>query len=245
MRQPSPQVTFRYSVVVPVFNEAANIGAFCLRAVATLPACYELLVCCDMLEDDTLPAIAALPVHEKPPHVRTVLNEIGPGVRYAIEAGMRAAHAPVVVVMMADLSDDFEKVEQMVARAEAGAAVVCASRYMPGGRQIGGPWLKGLLSRLAGISLYWLASVPTRDPTNSFKAYRRDFLDSATIESTAGFSLALELTVKAHFGGKRVEELPATWRDRLAGRSRFRLWKWLPHYARWYFWALRRRWLGS
>ena len=234
----------RYSVVVPVFNEAANIGPFCRAVISELPAGFELLVCYDIPEDDTLPALAALPAETKPARLRLVHNTLGRGVRYAIEAGMRAAEAPVVLVSMVDLSDDYRIVGEMIARAEAGAAVVCASRYMPGGRQIGGPWLKGLLSRTAGLTLHGLAGVPTRDPTNSFKAYRRDFLRRTPIESTAGFCLALELTVKAHVGGERVEEIAATWRDRTAGESRFRLLAWLPMYLRWYLWALRRRWLG-
>lgn len=234
----------RYSVVVPVFHEADNIGPFCRAVRESFPPGYELLVCYDMDEDRTLPALAALPAAEKPETVRLVRNDLGRGVRYAIEAGMRAAATPVVIVTMVDLSDDYRIVEEMVGRAEAGAAVVCPSRYMPGGRQIGGPWLKGLLSRTAGVSLHWLAGVPTNDPTNSFKAYRKDFLDRTPIESTAGFSLGLELTVKAHFSGARVEEIPATWRDRTAGESRFRLFAWLPLYLRWYVWALRRRWLG-
>jgi hypothetical protein len=154
---------------------------------------------------------------------------------------MRAAAAPVVVVSMVDLSDDYAVLPEMVRRARAGAAVVCASRYMRGGRQLGGPWLKGRLSRLAGVTLHHLAALPTHDPTNSFKAYRKDFLERTPLESRAGFALALELTVKAHFSGERVEELPATWRDRAAGTSRFRLLAWLPEYLRWYVWALRRR----
>ena len=173
--------------------------------------------------------------------MRPILNSLGPGVRYAIEAGMRAAAAPVVVVSMADVSDDFSRLEEMVSRVEAGADVVCASRYMPGGRQIGGPWLKSLMSRAAGVTLHALSGLPTHDPTNSFKAYRREFLRRTRIESPAGFALALELTVKAHFGGGRVEEVPATWRDRAKGKSRFRLFAWMPHYLRWYVWALKRR----
>jgi len=39
----------------------------------------------------------------------------------------------------------------------------------------------------------------------------------------------------------RVEEVPATWNDRAKGESRFRLFSWMPHYLRWYFWALARR----
>ena len=233
----------RYSVVVPVFHEAGNIGAFCRAVRASFPPGYELLVCYDVPDDSTLPALAALPAADKPAEVRLVHNTLGRGARWAIEAGMRAARGPLVVVTMVDLSDDYRIVAEMVARAEAGAAVVCPSRYMRGGRQIGGPRLKGLLSRAAGVSLHWLAGLPTHDPTNSFKAYRKDFLERTPIESPAGFALALELTVKAHFAGERVEEIPATWRDRTAGESRFRLWSWLPLYLRWYGWALARRWL--
>lgn len=234
----------RYSVVVPVYHEAETIGPFFRAVMAQLPPGYELLVCYDVEDDPTLPAIMALRDAEKPDGTRLVHNTLGRGARWAIEAGLRAARAPVVLVTMVDLSDDYRIVERMIGGVEAGAAVVCASRYMPGGRQIGGPWLKGLLSRLAGLSLHRLAGLPTRDPTNSFKAYRRDFLERTPIESAAGFSLALELTVKAHFSGERVEEVPATWRDREAGESRFRLIAWLPGYLRWYLWALARRWLG-
>jgi glycosyltransferase involved in cell wall biosynthesis len=234
----------RYSIVLPVYDEGANIGAFCRRARAELPPGFELLVCYDFDADNTLPALDALSSEARPETVRLVRNTLGRGVRYAIEAGMRAAAAPVVLVMMADLSDDFSRAGEMVARAEAGASVVCASRYVKGGRQIGGPRLKGFLSRTAGVTLHWLAGVPTHDPTNSFKAYRREFLARTPIESPAGFVLAMELTLKAHFAGERVEEVPAVWFDRRAGQSRFRLFAWLPLYLRWYAWALRRRWLG-
>lgn len=227
-----------------MFNEAGNIGPLCRAALAWPPG-YELLVCYDFEGDSTLPALAALPAADKPESLRLVRNDLGRGVRYAIEAGMKAARAPVVVVSMVDLSDDYSRMEAMVAGVEGGADVVCASRYVKGGEQIGGPWLKGFLSRAAGVSLHVLAGLPTHDPTNSFKAYKKSFLDRTPIESPAGFSLGLELTVKAHFGGGRVEEVPATWRDRTAGESRFKLWQWMPLYLRWYFWALRQRFLGS
>ena len=147
--------------------------------------------------------------------------------------------------MMADLSDDFARVEEMVARVEAGADVVCASRYMKGGRQIGGPWLKGKLSRVAGLTLKWFTGLPTHDPTNSFKAYSTEFLRRTPLESTAGFCLGIELTVKAHFSGGRVEQVPAIWHDRTEGQSRFKLRAWLPHYLHWYVWAMKARFLGK
>src|SRR5436190_6047395 len=107
MTTPAPPSGLRYSVVVPVYNEGKNIAAYCREAARYFPPNYELLICYDFEGDDTLPALAALPAADKPANLRLVLNTLGRGVRYAIEAGMRAARAPVVVVSMADLSDDF------------------------------------------------------------------------------------------------------------------------------------------
>jgi dolichol-phosphate mannosyltransferase len=229
----------RYSVIVPVYNEGPNIVNLCRRALRELPGEYELLICYDFAADNTLPALAAIPDDQKPANIRLVLNTLGRGVRYAIEAGMRAAATPIVVVTMADLSDSLTSVPAMLEKAESGAAVVSGSRYMEGGRQIGGPALKGLMSKMAGLSLYHIAGMPTHDATNSFKAYRKDFLDTVTIESKAGFALGIELTVKAFLRGLRVDEVPATWTDRSAGESRFKLMAWLPTYLKWYFLALR------
>lgn len=224
----------RYSVVVPVYNEADNIRPL-LRALRDqLPPSFETLVVYDFEGDTTLPVLAAVSPEERPAIVRPVRNDLGPGVRFAIEKGMRSATAPVVLVTMADLSDDYSIAERMIRLAEEGADVVCASRYMRGGKQIGGPFLKSLLSRTAGLTLHWFAGLPTHDATNSFRVYRKDFLDRNEIESSAGFALALELTVKAHIQGRRVEEVPATWTDRTAGTSRFRTFAWMPHYLKWY-----------
>lgn len=116
---------------------------------------------------------------------------------------MNAATASVVVVTMADLSDDWSRVLQMIELIESGADVVSASRYMKGGRQIGGPLFKRILSQTAGVTLYWIAGIPTRDPTNSYRAYSKSFLDEVQIESTAGFSLAGDRRVKrTHFGAE-------------------------------------------
>jgi len=119
--------------------------------------------------------------------------------------------------------------------------VVCGSRYMKGGRQTGGPLLKRLLSRTAGLTLNLLAGVPTKDVTNSFKMYRTAFLQSLTFESTGGFEIGMEAVVKAYVAGGRIAEVPSVWTDRIEGESRFRLWKWLPNYLRWYLYAFRGR----
>src|SRR5262245_66500217 len=103
-----------------------------------------------------------------------------------MKAGIAATASPYVVISMADGSDEPSVVDQMVELARNGADVVAASRYMPGGHQIGGPPLKRLMSRTAGLSLHWLAGGPPRDATSNFKLYGRAFPDSSSNERNAG-----------------------------------------------------------
>jgi glycosyltransferase involved in cell wall biosynthesis len=231
------------SLVVPVYNEADNIQNFLRDAEAAIPLPHETLLIYDFPEDTTLPAVAAM---QPPcPSVRLVHNTIGRGVLNALKAGLAASTGDVVVVMMADCSDDARDVLPMAELIRKGADVVAGSRYVRGGKQIGGPFLKRTLSRMAGMSLHYMAGLPIHDATNNFRAYSRRVVEQFSIESEAGFSVAMELTLKAHWKGWRIAEVPTTWRDRTVGASRFRLWAWMPHYLRWYFQALRRAWFGN
>lgn len=231
----APQLT----IVVPVYNEPDNIGPTLRRLAADVHEPNETLVVYDFDGDTTVPVVQRLAAEI--PGLRGLRNDLGRGVLNAMKAGIAGTSGEFVLISMADGSDEPHIVDSMVALARDGADVVSASRYMKGGHQIGGPLLKRLMSRAAGLSLHWFAGVPTHDPTNNFKLYRRDFLEATPIESEAGFELALELTVKATIAGRRVAEIPTTWRDRTAGQSNFKLRKWLPHYLRWYLVALRAR----
>jgi glycosyltransferase involved in cell wall biosynthesis len=220
------------AIVLPVYNEGEAVEPV-LRALSRAVATpHELVVVYDFDEDSTVPVVARLAAEL--PGLRGLRNDLGRGVLNAMKAGIAGTHAPYVLISMADGSDEPHVVDPMVALARDGADVVAASRYVRGGSQVGGPFVKRLMSRTAGLTLHWFAGVPTHDPTNNFKLYRRDFLDAVTIESRAGFELALELTVKATLLGRRVAEVPTTWRDRTAGQSNFKLRKWLPHYLHWY-----------
>ena len=220
------------SIVMPVFKEGEAVEP-ALRAIARdIATPHEILVVYDFDEDPTVPVIARLAAEL--PQVRGLRNDLGRGVLNAMKAGIAAGRGDYVLITMADGSDEPAIVDRMVGLARDGADVVAASRYMRGGRQVGGPLLKRIMSRTAGLTLHWFAGVPTHDPTNNFKLYARRFLDAVVIESTAGFELALELTVKATLDRRTVAEVPTTWRDRTAGQSNFRLRKWLPHYLHWY-----------
>jgi dolichol-phosphate mannosyltransferase len=227
------------SVVVPVFREGEHVEPVLRALDAGIAVPHEILVVYDFDEDPTVPVIERL--QAELPAIRGLRNDLGRGVLNAMKAGIDASRGRFVLISMADGSDEPQIVDSMVALARDGADVVAASRYMRGGHQVGGPPLKRLMSRTAGLTLHWFGGVATHDPTNNFKLYSQRLLDATPIESTAGFELALELTVKATLAGRRVAEVPTTWRDRTAGRSNFRLRKWLPHYLRWYWVAIRGR----
>jgi len=225
-------VTPGLSIVLPVYNEGEAVEPVLRALSAGVTTPHELVIVYDFDGDTTVPVVTRLTAEI--PELRALRNDLGRGVLNAMKAGIAGTSAPYVLISMADGSDEPQIVDAMVELAREGADVVAASRYMRGGRQLGGPRLKRLMSRTAGLSLHWFAGVATHDPTNNFKLYSRRFLDATTIESSAGFELALELTVKATLAGRPVAEVPTTWRDRTAGQSNFKLRRWLPHYLHWY-----------
>jgi dolichol-phosphate mannosyltransferase len=226
------------SIVIPVYNEGANFRALWNELAGLLTADFMAYVVYDFAEDDTLPAVNKI-MSDGEKRLRTVKNQRAPGVVGAIMTGFEVVPDGPVLVVMADLSDDLRQVNRMLELYGQGYHIVAGSRYMKGGRLIGGPFFKQMLSRIAGTSLWWLRGLPTHDATNAFKIYDRAMVRSLNVQSRGGFELNLELTVKAFLAGYRIAEVPVTWRDRTAGKSRFRLWNWLPRYLRWYLYAFR------
>jgi len=228
-------MTPRVSIVIPAYNEGLAILAVLDRIADSVSLPHEVMVVYDSPEDTTAPIVDdyANSNHQ----VQGVLNTYGRGPANAIRFGIDHAHAPVVVVTMADGSDDPRQIDDLARLIERGVVVAAASRYAPGGQQVGGPAFKSLLSRLAGLSLFWLGRVGTRDATNSFKAYSRDFVREVGIESRHGFELGLELTAKARRLRRPVAEIPTIWLERDQGVTNFKLAAWIPHYLHWYLFA--------
>jgi dolichol-phosphate mannosyltransferase len=226
-------------LVVPVYHEQDNIERTLAEIDAKVTTSHETIVVYDDETDPTVRVVKRL--SPRYPSVRLLKNDLGPGALRAIQAGFLACPPTcAVAVVMADLADDLVAIDGMYALVASGEwDIVGGSRYMPGGDRIGGSWLKGSLSRFAGLSLHAFAGLPTRDATNSFRMYRSSLLHEIPIESRGGFELALELTVKAFLRGYRVTEVPSTWKERTEGSSRFRLVAWLPSYLRWYWLAMR------
>ena len=152
----------------------------------------------------------------------------GPGPRAALRLRARA-RPTIIVVTMADGSDDPQQIDDLAHLVERGVVVAAASRYIQGGQQVGGPFLKSLMSRLAGLSLFYIARVGTRDATNSFKAYDRAFVEKVGIESDAGFEMGIELVAKARrHRAARGRDFPPSGSTARLGQSNFKVRAWIP-----------------
>jgi glycosyltransferase involved in cell wall biosynthesis len=231
------------SILIPVYNEGKNIGLTLAEIEGRVKTPYKILIVYDFDEDDTLPVIKGSV--DKNDSIVLLKNKYGRGVLNAIKTGFEAVDEGVILVTMADLSDDLSKVDEMFEKINEGYDIVCGSRYMKGGEQKGGPWFKKLLSRTAGISLHFLTGLPTRDVTNSFKMYTKKVLDDIEIESQGGFEIGMEVVIKAFQKGYRIKEVPSSWHDREKGKTRFKLWKWLPKYMKWYLFAIKAKYLRN
>jgi dolichol-phosphate mannosyltransferase len=225
-------VTLHVAVVIPAYNEGSSIISVLDRIFDSVESECDIYVVVDSATDTTMPVL--LEYAKSEPHLHPTVNTYGPGPANAIRFGIDTVESSVVVVTMADGCDDPKQIDALARLVDRGVVVAAASRYASGGQQVGGPAIKGMLSRLAGRSLNLLARVGTRDATNSFKAYSTEFVREVGIDSRNGFEIGLELTAKARRLRRPVAEIPTIWLDRTAGSSNFDLKGWIPHYLRWY-----------
>jgi cellulose synthase/poly-beta-1,6-N-acetylglucosamine synthase-like glycosyltransferase len=232
----SVNTTPSISVIIPAFEEGESVVAGLINLSREIQQPNEILVIVDNPIDSTVAPVNKL--SEEHPAIRLVVNTYGSGPANAIRYGIDQAIANVVVVTMADGCDDPRQVEELAHLVKRGVVIASASRYMPGGQQVGGPRIKRILSRVAGKSFALITGVGTHDATNSFKAYDKNFVEKVGIHSRHGFEIGLELTAKARRLGLSVAEIPTTWIDRTFGKSNFRLAKWLPKYFGWYLFGL-------
>lgn len=225
-------------IIIPVYNEGKNIKKLFDGISKNINSKCRLLIVYDSEEDNTLPIVKTIK-NSYNFNIKLVKNIYGKGALNAIKTGLKSSTHQAILVMMADLCDDLRIVDKMYRKIKGGGYnIVCGSRYMKGGKQIGGPRLKKILSRMAGISLHYIIGIPTHDITNSFKMYSREIIDTFEIESTGGFEIGMELTIKAYISGFKITEIPSTWKDRIAGESNFKMWKWIPKYIYWYLYAV-------
>lgn len=227
------------TIILPVYNEGKNISSVVSTINKKIKIAKEVLVVYDFEKDDTVPVVKKL--QKKYKDLKLIKNNIGKGILNAIKSGFNNAKGDILVVMPADLADNPETINKMYEKIKGGYDLVCATRYTKGGKKYGGGVIKSTLSRLAGLSAPLILGIPTTDLSNGFKMYRKELVKKIEIVSDGGWEFATELTIKANKLGYKITEVPSTWKNRVNGKSHFKLRKWLPKYIRWYIYGIKTR----
>lgn len=219
------------SLIIPCKEEGEEFLNILDSFIKNIKPDTEVIVVFDNKDDSTYKILNNSEL--KP---RIVINDMGSGPTQAIKSGIKASVGKNICIAMGDGSDDPRQVEDLLFLLERGCAVAVASRYSRGGQFVGEKNLKYFLSKYSGKILNFLFFIGTKDPSNMFKAYSKSFLNEVDIESDNGFTLGLEMIIKAKLHKKKIGEIPTIWIDREFGESKFNMKKYLPSYI---YWVLR------
>jgi glycosyltransferase involved in cell wall biosynthesis len=207
-------------VVVPTFNERANIDELVRRTLAVPDV--DLLVVDDASPDGTGQRADELAADHSRLRVVHRPRKAGLGSAYRTGLGMGLAEGyDVLVEMDADLSHDPGALPDLLT-AVASSDLVIGSRYVPGGGVRNWPWHRRLLSAGGNAYVRLLTGIPVRDATSGFRAFRAPVLRAIHLSAlrSEGYSFQLETALQAWRLGFRTTEVPITFVERIAGASK-------------------------
>jgi dolichol-phosphate mannosyltransferase len=209
-------------VVLPTYNEAANLARVVAAVRAEVPGVHVLVV--DDASPDGTGAIAD-ELAAAHPEVQVLHRPRKAGLGRAYVAGFAhalEAGAATVVEMDADLSHDPADLPRLLERIADGADLVLGSRYVPGGGIRDWGALRRGVSRLGCEYARRVLGVRVRDLTGGYKGFRAatlEAIDYASVRSQ-GYAFQVELTHRALQLGLRVDEVPIVFSERVHGDSK-------------------------
>ena len=225
----------KLDIIIPVYNEDDNIIRL-LKALENEILCnFRILICYDSDDDKTLKQIKNNKVIDKE---LLFIKNPKQGPNSAIIQGINASQAEIILVYMADDFENIKIINNMIKLIEQGYDLVIPSRFIRGGEMIGGKKIKKKITIIGSYLIYYVAGIPYKDCTNAFKMFSKNLKEKINLDSTAGFTYALELTAKAYFLKLKITEIPSIWIETKNRKSNFKIFKWLPYYIYWLIYSL-------
>jgi len=208
----------RISIIVPVFNEAATVGAVIGRLLSIpLPAPREIIVVNDGSRDRTRQVLDA--IDGTSPDVTILHHDINRGKGAAVRLGFSRANGTIVAIQDADLELDPAQLSDLVAPILAGeTAVVYGSRFLAG--TPAAPWLTLAANRLLTWTANALFGSRLTDMETCYKIMRTEVARALVLEADR-FDIEPEITARLLLAGHRIVERPVTFspRSRAAGKK--------------------------
>ncbi|PFG29355.1 polyprenol monophosphomannose synthase [Paramicrobacterium agarici] len=209
-------------VVIPTYNERANIADVVSRVRAAVPDAHVLVV--DDASPDGTGALAdELAASDSRISVlhRPGKQGLGAAYSHAFAWGLERGFARLVE-MDADGSHVPEQLADLLAAADAGADLVLGSRWVTGGGIENWPWQRRMLSRGGSAYARWVLGMPYRDVTGGYRVFSSDALRriSRGDVHSQGYGFQVDMLWHAHRAGLRIVEVPITFVERTKGRSK-------------------------
>ncbi|HEX5579158.1 MAG TPA: polyprenol monophosphomannose synthase [Candidatus Limnocylindria bacterium] len=210
-------------VVLPTYNERENLEGISEAILAALPEA-ELLIVDDNSPDGT--GQLADTIAARQPRVQVLHRDakegLGAAYRHGFHWVLGQPAMRAVVQMDADFSHDPADLPRLLRPLMRDADLTLGTRYIPGGRTVGWPLHRRLISRAGTLFARTVLLLPYRDLTGGFKAWRRELLEAIRLRDAdaSGYGFQVEMTWWAHRRGAKIVQIPIVFRERVAGRSK-------------------------
>jgi dolichol-phosphate mannosyltransferase len=213
----------RATVCLPTYNERENLPRMIEALGQVLRQGDRVLVIDDNSPDGTGKLADTLVAAH--PFVDVLHRERKEGLGRAYIAGFHRAladGAELVLEMDCDFSHDPNAVPLLIGAAENGADLVLGSRYIRGGSIPNWGFIRRAISRGASLYTGLFLRMHVKDPTGGFKCFRRSVLETLDLDAITprGYAFQIETTYRVKRAGFRVVEIPITFNERTAGRSK-------------------------
>ncbi|MFH8093090.1 MAG: glycosyltransferase [Candidatus Aenigmatarchaeota archaeon] len=226
----------KLSILIPVLNYEERLEKT-IRKIKQIVKNQEIIILYDVTNlDMKKKAIEISRILKRKYKTKTIFRFNEKGFGSALRKGFEIAKGDFIVVMMGDFSDDPNTIPKMIEKAREGYDIVVGSRYMKGGRIIGNT-LKQRISHLFSLLINIFSKVKCRDITNAFKLYKKDVLKTVKTKSKS-FDISCEITLKAARKGFKISEVPTIWKNRVFGKSNFKMIKESKNYFKWFLFSV-------
>jgi dolichol-phosphate mannosyltransferase len=215
----------KLSIVIPAYNEENNI-VNCMEELRSVVGQkygipYEILVVNDNSKDGTEALVRAR--MEVDPSVRLVNRKPPGGFGRAVRSGLEEVRGDIVVIYMADLSDDPEDVVAYYRKIQEGYDCVFGSRFIKGSKVVHYPKVKLVVNRIVNRCIQVMFWTRFNDLTNAFKAYRTEVIRDCGPYHASHFNLTLEMSLGALVRNYNIIQIPISWSGRTWGSSNLRI----------------------
>lgn len=212
----------RTLVVVPTYNEAANV-AWIVEQLHLAQPDVDVLIADDGSPDGTGDIADRLAAAD--PHVNVLHRPSKQGLGSAYRAGFAwgiERGYDVLVEMDADGSHRPEDLGRLLDASAAGADLVLGSRWVDGGGVVNWPWHRRFISRGGTFYARLMLGIPIKDATGGFRAFRRETLERLPLDEVAsqGYCFQIDMARRVLAAGMTIVEVPITFVERERGESK-------------------------